>query len=350
MPSIQTVDARALFTKMLIDVYRSKPVPTNFLRTFFPTVTSNTLEVSIEVQRGLEKVAVDVVRGTEGNRNSFSKATEKIFIPPLYKEYFDATELQLYNSLFARTEINDATFGAFLDDVANNLTTLREKIERAYELQCAQVLQTGIVTLKSATSIDFKRKAGSLVDLGSGNYFANNVDPFVVLEAGCTFMREKGKASDGIFNAICGSTALADLLKNTVFTTRQNLFNMALDSVQGPVRDGMTGANYHGTITCGAYKVQLFSYPQSYDDASNVAQPYIDPKKITLVPITPRFKLAFGAVPQLLTSGGKVPIQGDYVFKDFTDERLCTHDFEVSSAGIAIPVAIDQLYTVKVVA
>src|ERR1017187_8822852 len=107
MPSISTTDAKGLFTNTLIDVYKEKIKSTNFLRSFFPTVESPSLEVSIEVQRGFEKTAVDVVRGTDGNRNTFSKTTEKIFIPPFYREYFDATQLQLYDRLYGATEIGD---------------------------------------------------------------------------------------------------------------------------------------------------------------------------------------------------------------------------------------------------
>jgi hypothetical protein len=66
---ISVTDARGLFTKMLIDVYQERIKPTAFLRSFFPSETSPTKEVAIEVERGFEKIAVDVFRGTEGNRN-----------------------------------------------------------------------------------------------------------------------------------------------------------------------------------------------------------------------------------------------------------------------------------------
>lgn len=62
MGSITTQMARGEFTKKVIDVYKEKPVVTSFLRSFFPEKTSVTKTVSIEVQRGTEKVAVDVAR------------------------------------------------------------------------------------------------------------------------------------------------------------------------------------------------------------------------------------------------------------------------------------------------
>ncbi len=350
--NLSTTDARGLFTKKLIDVYQERISPTSFLRSFFPTVTAPTKEVSIEVERGFEKIAVDVLRGTEGNRNTFSKSTEKIFIPPIYREYFDATQLDLYDRVLgSQGDAQAPLFAALLNKVSDRLGMLQDKIERAYELQCAQVLLTGIVELTMGINIDYKRKATSLVDLNvgsGGGYFAAGSNVFTQFENGCNFLRTVGRSGDGTFNAICGTTALKDLLANSVFLTRQNLFNMALDQVTGPQR-GSLGMTFHGVITAGTYKVQLWAYPQFYDNSSNVATPYIDPKKIILIPTTPRFKMAFGAVPQLIGEPGQLPTQAAYVVGEFIDQRKAVHDFDIQSAGLAIPVAVDQIYTMKAV-
>lgn len=349
MPSISTTDAQGLFTKMVVDYYKQRSFPTAFLRSFFPSKVNPTLELSIEVQRGFEKVAVDVVRGTDGNRNEFSRTSEKMFIPPYYREWFDATQLQLYDRLYGATEINDSVFSAYVNNVVDAQVDLQSKIERAYELQCAQVLESGIVTLKKGINIDFKRKAASLVDLGAGNYFANNVDPFKVFEDGCNFLRKVGKAAGGTFNAILGSDALRDLLANTKFQARQNLFNMALDQVAAPQRNA-EGMTFHGVITAGSYKVQLWAYPQFYDDpTTGVSTPYVNPKKATIIPENPRFVMGFAAVPQLLTPG-QMPRTGAFVFNEYLDPRGKAHIMDVESAGVAIPVAIDTIYTVQVVA
>lgn len=349
MSNISVTDARGLFTKTLIDVYQERPPKTAFLRSFFPTEMSSTKEISIEVERGFEKVAVDILRGSEGNRNSFSRSTEKIFVPPLFREYFDATQLDLYDRVLgSQGNAQAPLFVALMNKIADRISLLQDKIERAYELQCAQAMITGIVTMKNGNNIDFKRKAASLVDLTSaGGYFSANSDVFAQFQAACDFLRSVGKSGDGTFNAICGSTALTNLLANTVFTTRQNLFNMALDNVITPVR-GALGMTYHGTLTAGAYKIQLWAYPQFYDDiTTGVSTPYIDPKKVVIIPTKPRFKMAFAAVPQLIGEPGQLPLQGDYLVGEFIDNRKAVHDFDIQSAGLAIPVAIDQIYTMK---
>lgn len=350
MAAVPSSQARAVFTQSLIDVYREINVPTGFLRSFFPTVEEFTRYVSIEVMRGYEKVAVDVIRGTEGNRNKFSKSTEKVYDPPLYREYFDITEMDLYDRLFGSTSIDAGVLSALLNRVQEKMTMLVAKIERAYEVQCAQVLETGIVTLTNDDNIDFSRKATSLVANAAGNTWATGtVDPFGTLETGCNFLRQVGKATGGTFNAILGSTALSDLLSNTLFKARQNLFNMALDAVHAPQRNSV-GATLHGQVTAGSYKVNLWAYPQFYDDANGTSTPYINPKKVILLPENPRFKMAFGAVPQLIDEQNPTAQKGAFVFGEFRDVRKTTHEYDVQSAGLAIPVAIDQIYTVQVVA
>jgi len=349
MSVIGSSDIRGLFTKTLIDVYQQRLRPTTFLQSFFPKEISPTKEISIEVERNGEFIATDVYRGTEGNRNAWSHSTEKIFVPPLYKEYFDATQLDLYDRVLgSQGNANAPLFTALMNKVADRVGMLQDKIERSFEKQCSQVLETGIVSIESGADINFKRKAASIVDLtGAGGYFSANSDVFAQFKAGCDFLRTVGKSGDAVFNAILGSTALTDLLANTKFTARQNLFNMALDAVAAPQRNA-TGAAYHGTITAGGYKVQLWSYPQFYDTTVSgvlTSNNYIDPKKVVIIPTSPRFKMAHAAVPQLIGNAGEVVTQGAFVVGEFIDPRKTAHDFQIESAAIAVPVAVDQIYT-----
>jgi hypothetical protein len=356
--SISTADIRALFTKTLIDVYQERPPVTNFLQSFFPVETVPTKTFSIEVERLGEKVAVDVVRGTEGNRNTFYRSTEKIFEPPLFREYFDLTELDLYDRVLgSQGNAQLPLFKALLNSGAERLGLLVDKIRRAKEIQCAQVLITGKVTMQygATASIDYKRKAGSIVDLGAGNYWASNVDPFVTLTNACDFIRKTGRSGAGTYNAILGSQALADLLANTKFTARQNYFNMSLDAVVAPsgTRSAL-GCTFHGIVTAGSYKVQLWAYPQFYDldngDGTYTSTAYFDPKQVAVIPEIPRFRMVHCAVPMLIGQPGQLPQQGEYVMQEFLDERRAKHILDVQSAPVAVPTAVDTIYTVKVVA
>lgn len=352
MEGIAIQDARSLFTKGLIAVYQERIYPTSFLRSFFTPISEPTKELSIEVERMGEKIAVDVVRGTEGNRNMFSRSSEKIFLPPFYREYFDATDLDLYDRVLgSQGNANTQLFAALINKVADKISLLRDKMERAIELQCAQVLQTGVVTLKSGVNIDFKRKALSIVSKAGTPWSAAN-SPYPHIKTGCDFLRQVGRSPSAMYNMIMASDTLDALMANTLFTARQNLFNMALDQVIGPQRGSeVIGAAYHGTMSAGAYKVQLWSYPQFYDKDVNgdgtsyVSTPYIDAGKAILIPVNPNFKLGFAACPQLVGEPGQMPTQGEFVMGEFLDTRRAKHDFDIMTAPLAIPVAVDQIYT-----
>lgn len=354
MGSISTSEARGLYTKMIVDVYKERNVPQSFLRSFFKVKESATKLISVEVQRGTEKIAVDVQRGTEGNRNAFGLSTERVILPPYYREYFDGTDLDLYDRLFGTSgEVDAAIFSQFMDTVAEKYGMLQDKIDRAYEKQCADVFTTGVLTLADGSTIDFKRKTASIIDVADINANrrwtdSTNSKPYTDLENGAKFLREKGKSSGSVVNAIMGAKALAAFLDNTKVQSRADIKNFSLDMISAPQRNSV-GASYNGSVSAGAYRVDLWSYPEIYENASGVATPFIEEEKVILLPETPRFTMAFAAVPRLLNDGAQ-PMKGQYVLGDYIDERNSAHIFDIKSAGVAVPVAVDQIYTMKVVA
>lgn len=346
---IVTTDAYGLYTKKLIALYREKAVTTNFLRSFFTVEESTTKQLSIEVERNQELIAVDVARGSDGNRNAWSYTSERIFVPPYFKEYFDITNLQLYDRLFGATSIDDAVFAELINDTADKTMELQKKVERAIERQCAQVFIDGIVTLKNGVNINYKRQGDSMVDPGAGSYFVDaGGDPYALLEAGCVWMRKEGLATGQVFNAIIGTEAWHDLLVNAKFATRQGFFNLALDQVTGPQRNNNTGANYMGTLTCGSYKVQLWTYEQYYNHPdTGVKTQYIDPAMVVMLPADgTSFKIGFAAIPQLVKPG-QLPRKGQFLVRDFIDEEAQTHNIILESAPLAIPVSVDRIYTFR---
>lgn len=359
--SISANQARANFTSMCVDVFSDMRTPASFLRSFFPSEQSYTKYVSIQVERDYELIATDVSRGTEGNRNTFATSTEKVMLPPYYREFFDATEIDLYDRLFGSTAIDMGIYSQLTATVARRLAMLKNKIERRYEKQISEVFDTGIVTLVNGDNIDFKRRAGSLVAYTTTNNFADDtVNPYQVLEAGCKFVREQGKAAGAVYNAIMGQSAWDAFLANAKVINRNKLMAWPLDQLTAATR-GATGYSYHGQVDAGSYRVNIFTYPEPYDTVSGgtrTSSYYINDKKVIILPETPRFKLSFASVPQLLRSGTGMmedaelaPLQSSpYVVADYIDPRNTTHIFDIKSAGLAIPTSVDQIYTVQVLA
>jgi hypothetical protein len=356
--SIPVSQARAAFTSNLVDVFEDMLPAPSFLRSFFPSEQSFTRYVSIQVERNYETIAADVQRGTGGQRNSFAKSTEKVFDPPYFKEWFDITDIDLYDRLFGSTSIDSGVFSQVVQTTARRLSALRAKIERKYEKMIADALTTGAITLVNTDSVNFGRVAGSLVDKGAGAYWAtDSVNPFNDLENGCQFLRETGKAVGTTFHALLGQQAFRDMQNNAIYKARvlQNL-NNNIDLVLAPQRQS-TGATFHGILSCGNYKVCIWTYPQSYD-VSGTPTAYLDTKKVIIIPEVTRFKLSFAAVPQLAKVGNGLMLDSllpgldtrAFVPYESIDDDNDAHKMGVKSAGLPILTAVDQAYTVQVVA
>ena len=346
MANISPQDAAGLFTKSLIKVYRERTTPTSFLRSFFNEKGYGTKEVSIQVRRGTEKIAVDVERGTKGNRNAFSRSSEKIIVPPLYSEYFNATELDLYDRMFGTDGINEAQFMKFLDDVIEKITELRAKIERALELQCSQILQTGIVTLNSGDNIDFKRKNASIVS-GASYQFSNSVDPHKIIQKGCEWIRKNGKYGGGVFNVIFGDDAIMKFLEND-FVKNERMTTVPIDIIKAPQR--ISDGTLHGEISAGAYRARIWSYSEFYDTESSTNLPYIGTKNMIILPEVTDFEIAFALPPMAPAEALERNLTDKYYVFDYENREESSHKFFVKSCPIAIPVAIDTIYTAEVVA
>ena len=182
----------------------------------FPSNTNDTRYVSIEVERDNELIAVDVVRGTGGNYNQFSKSTQKIWEPPAFEEVLFLTEFQTYSKTFGSSSqtISQSDFDRFMNEFDSKLGKLVAKIQRKEELMCSQIMDGGIITLKNSDNIDFKRKAASQINVstrpgGSGQYWDNAAaTPLEDIAAGCKFIRDIGKSTGIRFKAILGDACV----------------------------------------------------------------------------------------------------------------------------------------------
>ena len=341
--------ARGAFTNAVVAVYRETIEPMSFLRSFFPSTYSRTKLISMDIKRGTEKVAVDILRGTGSNLNTKSRSTLKTLEPPLYAEAHNVNELDVYDTAFGT--LDPALMAQLATDSAETLAELRNKIERAKEKQCADVLKSGVITLVSGDNIDFKRKAESMVDGGSGTYWTvNTVDPVVALQAGGDFIRQKGKAQGGVYNVIMGASAFNAMINNTIFKAKYDLKNIDLGAIQMPQRNAV-GGTLNGQVSAGSYKFNVWTYAEGYEDSNGDFVKYIDDTDIIILPEVTKFKFAHGLVPQL---PGMAPLNnmdsGVYLMNEYVDPKNRNHVQEILSAGVALPVAIDQIYTQKVTA
>jgi len=346
---------RGLFTKAYLRAYDENIPAPAFLKSFFNVEVSEAKEIHVEVRRGTEKVAVDVVRGSDGNRNKFSLGTEKGFIPPYYNEYFEATDLDRYDRVFGQSaEMSPATIGYLASDIGFKLLQLRNKIERAKELQAAKVFETGVVTLKDSSTIDFKRKATSIVDNSGTPWSVTTTDIEAQIVAACEFIRKSGKNSSPVFNMVMPGAIYAYLKKTNYFKNNADYNQIRLIDVNMPQKASF-GAAYHGQIAAGAYIINLWTYDEGYETDAGVWTPYMNSKKVFLVPTQgTRFTMAHAGIPAIMGTAGRDGrfigrVAAEYYQWDYIDEKRTSHTFHTASAPLAIPVTVDMIYTMKVI-
>jgi hypothetical protein len=234
---------------------------------------------------------------------------------------------------------------------AAKLIACKNKIERAYEKQAADALLSGIITLKSGDNIDFKRKAGSLIDGGAPTYWTDaTVDPMVVLETAGNFIRTQGKYSGGEFNLIMGEGVYNALSNNAIFQKKYDIKEMKFGELNEPQRNA-NGGVLHGKVSAGSYTFLLWSYPEMYENASGVMTAYIPAGEFIVIPTRTNFITANALTPRL---PGDTSINetegGAYVLREYIDPKHTAHVQEIMSAGIVIPVAIDTIVSGRVVA
>ena len=356
--AINATEVRGLFTKALVEVLDIKPSPTLFLKGFFKTKTTSAKNVSIEVRRNGEPIAVDVLRGTQGNLNRWDKSTEKIITPPYFDERFFLNELDGYDRIFGgQQEISGDAFAMVVSEAADKIQMLKDKINRRYELMAAQVMQSGIVTLVSGDNIDFKRRAASKAVLAAGDRWSvATVDPDVVLEEGAKFIRTQGLYNGGVFNVIVGSKAWNAFVNNPIRQKKYDIRSFALGQLNTPIQMG-AGSTFLGQAAAGSYVFNFWGYEQYYNPAGTDVTgklPYVAANQIIMLPDSYSFTFAYGGVPQIRRGSPDMPeyvsyAPGEFVIDNYVDHRNSNHEFAVKSAGIPIPTQVDAIFNKQVV-
>lgn len=351
MGLIPASQARRLFKQETVAFFSDRRPVHGFFRSFFKQIETGSRFISIEVERENETVAVDVLRSTGGNRNTWDRKTQKVYDPAAYDEFFDATELDAYEDLFAvdaNGSVNSIAFGKFLEAATSKMEGLFNKIDRAYELQAMQALVNGIVVLKNGDNIDYKRKAASLVAYNAAwNWALTTVDPNDKIKEGCDFINDTGKVTSNVFNVIMAGDVYQAYINNAKVQARNLSVQYGFDALV-PAQKDAEGKVYHGMICVDNYNLRIWTANGSYKDpVTGVQTRYMPAKKILILPELTNNVLTYGLVPQLATDGQPIK-KGKFVTYEHKDERNATHEMGVKSCGLAVPVAIDQAYTCQV--
>lgn len=353
MPGITFNNHRDTFKKSLIADVIERPRPKRGFEGFFPRRTHDTAMLAINVLKYGRKVAVDVMRCTDPNMNTFSKSSENLYIPPQYFEGFDVCKCDGYYDTFGAVN-GDFALGrlsALANSSFNKVSYLIDMIERSIQIQHIQVLTTGVVTLKNGDSIDYGRKSASMKVLaGADKWDAQTSNIVKDIRTGCDFLRTEGQSTSTEVSAIMGADAFENMIANEKFQKEFDLRRIDRSYINAPQMDEATGFVFQGQISTGDFKVNLFTYNEVYEDAAGNTQRYLDKDTFILLPNDFTGETGFAANAGWVGEGinaRPVLIKDEFLISDVLDIRKTVWEINVKSSPLAIPFHVDRIYTLK---
>lgn len=355
-------------TIRMIERYEERADAPLFLSGFFQTPTRNfhdSEKIEIDVIRDEEEVAIAIQDLSVGARsNEASLYTNKAFVPPIFNE---KGAIKAYNQLRRRagnTPFDDVNIAQQARDEAFDIVgRLERKLRRAIELECAQVLQSGVVTCidqsgAAVYSIDFDPKSAHFPTVGTTWSTTGAAGaPLADLDALCTVIRRNGKKKPKhlVFGASAWSRFLVNpaVIERMKFTNPNNGLIKIVPEVRGE------GASYMGTCMIGQYEMHLWLYDGFYKhQQTGTLTPYLHDEKVIVLSEGARLDLSFGRIPRL-----KKPVM------DFLPERVASESLglaidvfsymtengqalvvEAGTRALAIPTAIDTFGCLDVTA
>lgn len=350
---------KANITKKVVATFEDVNEPKMGLSVFFPSETTIEKQIGIEVRRNRQLVASDVLRGTGPNLNTFDKYTEKLYVPPLYDEGFNFTDLDRYDVTFGeRTNPSKSDAINMINESRRRLRVLKDKIQRAIEIQRSQALQTGIVTLKNADNIDFKRKAASLVvNAAPDQWNQGTSDPVRDLETGAKFLKREGLSSRNTVHCIMGEGAFREFMRNQKVVDEADVRRISRIELGMPKFDNTTGLTVHGTVAAYDFNIIIWTYSDFYETDAGVKTPYIDDNKVIMIADDFEGRTNFAGVPAIKrdVNNAEYPqyisrVEADFYVNNYIMPQQHAHWFELLSAPIVVPFSIDRIWTAQVLA
>lgn len=359
-------------TARMIAAYNQMSTALMFFSGLFqapPQNFHNSEEVEIDIQRDDEDIAIVVQDLSTGYRmNSTDIYTNKAFKPPVLKEAVAINSFDLLKREFGRNPFESPNFRAdAMTRIMNGMVKIERKIRRTIELQAAQVLQTGTITLTDISgtalyTLNFQPKANHFSTVGT-LWDAGGADPAADIKAISEIIRNDGLADPD--QLIFGCDAWEAFIKNASIVQRFETRRIDQGTI-APMQMRGQGGNFRGVVEIGNYRYDCWSYGGRYKDPqTGVKTQFMDPKKVIVRASTGRLDATFGAIPNI---GASMGANGPQLLPElpgrFTNTGMdmdlfvnawLTPDGEqlmggVGSRPLMIPTAIDQFGALTVLA
>lgn len=363
MALLSAQNARAFFTTTLASTFQDLIEAPKFLRSYAKEKTYTTKTVQRKSRRSTEKVANDVIKGSEGNLNQARDYQLNEFEPPYYKEGINVSSLDIWDIPFeSGTSIDTKQVSALAERTAFEMAESKKMIDRAMEIQAAQAMETGVVEVVNGDNIDYKRKAIMMPVLTGTDLWTDSAnDKIKFFEDAIQLLRSEGKiAGDAYVDAIMGSEAFTALRKDEKIWNRDNFYMESIMDIQAAKRIG-SGGVYHGTLKgIKGCNVRLWSYSEVYDNASGVSTSYLNPKIVHVVAQSFVAEISYCQVPELpqwiksnpRAAGifkGLAGVAKGFSVHEFVNERSEAYFAYLKASPLYQLVSTDKIYSAQVI-
>lgn len=293
-------------TKRMLAAYIQTAPATQWLTGMFEARPQNfhsSEEVEIDILRNDEDVSIVVQDMSAGYRmNEANEYTNKSFKPPVHKEAINLNAHELVKRTPGQNPFEDPSFqGNLIQRVFNKMNLAEMKIRRAVELQAAQILQNGTVSLTDETgavlyTIDYKPKPAHFPTAGTA-WTAGGATPIADLESLCETIRNNGQGD--VDELHFGADAWRAALNNDAFKAAFESRRINLGTISPMTKNGQ-GGSYRGTLDIGNYQVDIWTYGGRYKNPNGGAMvQYLTPANVIARISTARLDATFGDIPNI---------------------------------------------------
>lgn len=293
-------------TVRMISAYIQQAAPTMFLSGFFQSPMENfhsSEEIEIDIERSDEDIAIVIQDLSTGYRmNTDDIYTNKKFKPPIYKESVNLNSSDLLKRLPGMDPFETPNFrGNIITRMFSKMTKIERKIRRSIELNAAQVLQTGVITLTDAAgnalyTLDYFPKATHFPTAGTAWNLAG-ADPAGDILALANVIRNDGLTDPD--QLLMGENAFEAFVKNDDIQKRFDIRRIDLGTI-APMEMRGQGGNFRGVVEIGNYRYDVWTYGGRYKDPQTGTKiQYLDPAKVVVRASSGRLDATFGAIPNI---------------------------------------------------
>lgn len=295
--------------KMLSAYVEKSPHNYGFFTQFFQTPQENfhsSHEVTIDVVRSGSKVAPVLVElGAGLNRSENRKFVNHKYAVPPYGEEFVISTVDLLKRQPGYNPFQDVGFMTALQEIfESEMRTREEMIRRAIELQASQLLRTGKLTLPGvggAVGFELDYKPKTALHGGASTDWDENTGVDVIKDLRSLANAISQNSGTRVVRAICGSSALERLLKDPDILLQTKADGTRIGEQVPPDGSRVQGGIYHGRISVGSHRIELWSTDGFYESLSNGSKtPYIGEWEIVLMGENIRLDLTFGDIPNII--------------------------------------------------